>query len=295
MESLTKRLDRPDARITLAERAGVAPSVAVAAIEPAGRAVLDALARGAGASDGAGPVSDLVAAVGPVEPTRLVDRLGSASSLGSDLVDALFGDDLEAVAVDIGGKESNDPELGSTLLAQLAPVVVGLVAERQAADELDAEGLAAFLAEESSGHAGDDDESKANPGAPTSATLAAAAAAIGSPTAEIPVTPADGGAAAPPPGPASDADDDGAADDDDAADGDGAAGDEATDPDGADAADGDGAAGDEATDPDGADAEDADPSGDGDASGEESKSAPGAERAEGADTADTADTAGTED
>lgn len=154
VESVSKRLNRPDARARLADLAGVTPAAARKAIAPSSRAVIGALARAADQEGGARPVADLVAAVGSIHADDLIDRLANTSPYGDELVTALFGDERERVISVIGGKKAPDSDAGGILLGQLAPVVVSMVAERQAADGLDADALAVMIGEEAARSSG---------------------------------------------------------------------------------------------------------------------------------------------
>ncbi len=149
LETLAAALAGDRERSALAEVMRCPRASAPTGVARAGSALVVALAESASTGEGAAAVAELARSVGSgalSEATVWLDK--GESGPGPAVVDALLGKDRDRALQAMAEGTDIEPAGFGRLVPPLAPLVLSVVAGRQADDVLDADGLAAMLASE---------------------------------------------------------------------------------------------------------------------------------------------------
>ncbi|MBS0439988.1 MAG: DUF937 domain-containing protein [Proteobacteria bacterium] len=134
----------------IAAQLGVDPAQAQSAIEHAVPAIVGGMARNASTADGASALNDALGAHGGDLSGILGSVLGggSGSGIGGAILGHVFGGNQGAVNQSLGQATGMNSQNAGQLMAILAPIVMGALANHAQGQNVGAGGLGGMLAQE---------------------------------------------------------------------------------------------------------------------------------------------------
>jgi hypothetical protein len=149
----------PSSVAAIASQLGIDPAQAQAAIQQAVPLVVGGLAKNAQTDDGADALHSAVADHGGMDIGSILGSVLGGGGAGGSILGHIFGNRQDQAAQNLGQASGIGSQNAGQLMAMLAPIIMGVLANRTQSQGLGAGGLGGMLGQElqnlgQSGHGG---------------------------------------------------------------------------------------------------------------------------------------------